>query len=148
MRPRKTVTAALLSTLAFAATGCGISGHHSKCSGNRCTYAFNGSQTLRLDFLRKGSRLKLEDFGDDQIKVAASGRETTLPVGRRVSFAGYLLDLEKLEGDKGLLQYRGTCDGRTGRADRQRRQHRRRLVVLADHCQRYGVVVGQVGREV
>lgn len=108
MRPRKTVTAAVLSTLAFAAAGCGVSGHNSKCSGNLCTYAFNGSQTLKLDFLRKGSKLKLEDFGDGQMKVAVKGREATVAVGKRVLFAGFLLDLEKLEGDKGVLLIRST----------------------------------------
>jgi hypothetical protein len=101
-----TVIAALGSTLALAMSGCGVSGYNSSCSGNLCTYAFNGEQTLKLDFLRRGSKVELKDFGDRQIKVAAHGREAILPVGKRVAFAGFLLDLEKLDGDKGTLLVR------------------------------------------
>ena len=99
-------SAAVLSTLVLAATACGVSGYNSKCSGGICSFAFNGAQTLQLDFIRHGSKLELKDFGDRQMKVAAKGRETTVRVGKRATFGGFLLDLEKLEGDKGTLLIR------------------------------------------
>ena len=95
-----------MSTLALAVASCGVSGYNSSCSGNLCTYAFNGPQTLKLDFIRRGSKLELKDFGDRQLKVAAHGREATVPVGERVAFAGLLLDLKTLDGDQGTLRIR------------------------------------------
>ena len=106
VRPKTVTAVAVVSTLALATAGCGVSGYNSKCSGNLCTYAFNGAQTLKLDFLRKGSKIDLKDFGDRQIKVAAHMREATLPVGKRVPFAGFVLDLENLNGGKGTLLVR------------------------------------------
>lgn len=89
---------------------CGVSGYNSSCSGNLCTYAFNGPQTLKLDFIRRDSKLELKDFGDRQIKVAAHEREATVPVGERVAFTGLLLDLRKLDGDQGTLRIRDAAD--------------------------------------
>jgi hypothetical protein len=107
VRHHRTVVVALASTLALAIAGCGVSGYNSSCSGNLCTYAFNGAQTLKLDFIRRGSKLELEDFDDRQIKVTAHGREATVPVGERVAFAGFLLELRNLDGDQGTLRIRG-----------------------------------------
>jgi hypothetical protein len=109
VRQHRTVVVVGVSTLALAVAGCGVSGYNSNCSGNLCTYAFNGSQTLKLDFIRRGSKLELKDFGDRQIKVAAHGREATVPVGERVAFAGFVLDLKQLDGDKGTLRIRGAA---------------------------------------
>jgi hypothetical protein len=106
VRQQKTVTVAVVSTMALVVAGCGVSGYHSNCSGNVCTYAFNGAQTLQLDFIRRGSKVELKDFGGGQIKVAAHGRETAVSVGKRVTFAGFVLDLERLDGDKGTLLIR------------------------------------------
>jgi hypothetical protein len=106
VRQHKTVTVAVVSTMALVVAGCGVSGYHSNCSGNVCTYAFNGPQTLQLDFIRRGSKVELKDFGGGQIKVAAHGRETAVSVGKRVTFAGFVLDLERLDGDKGTLLIR------------------------------------------
>ncbi|HEX8156067.1 MAG TPA: hypothetical protein VF526_01670 [Solirubrobacteraceae bacterium] len=92
--------------MALAIAACGVSGYNSNCSGNVCRYAFNGAQTLQLDFIRRGSKIELKDFGNGQIKVAAHGHEASVPVGKRVVFAGFVLDLEKLDGDKGTLLIR------------------------------------------
>ncbi|MEA2188003.1 MAG: hypothetical protein QOK16_3014 [Solirubrobacteraceae bacterium] len=106
MRQQKTVTVAVVSTMALVVAGCGVSGYNSNCSGNVCTYAFNGAQTLQLDFIRRGSKIELKNFGDGQIKVAAHGREAPVSVGKRVTFAGFVLDLERLDGHKGTLLIR------------------------------------------
>jgi hypothetical protein len=106
VRLPQTVNAAAVWALALAAAACGVSGYNSDCSGNLCTYDFNGSQTLKVDFIRRGSELQLKDFGDRQITVATKGRETTVPVGKPVIFAGFLLDLQRLDGGKGTLLIR------------------------------------------
>jgi hypothetical protein len=103
----RTVVVALASTLTLAMAGCGVSGYNSSCSGNLCTYAFNGPQTLKLDFIRRGSKLELKDFDDGQIKITAHGREATVAVGKHVAFAGFVLELGKLDGDQGTLAIRG-----------------------------------------